>query len=322
MEYNELRILQRLPLEIKVMKSLARVEEWYRYFGGKVYVSFSGGKDSTVLLHLVRSLYPDVEAVFVNTGLEYPEIVEFVNTTENVRPLRPKTPFNQVIRKYGYPLISKEQSQFIHQYTTAKSEKTKETRLNGNKYGRGKISEKWKYLLKAPFKISDQCCDIMKKKPAKAYEKETGNYAFIGKIAEESSKRIQDYLKTGCNAFDNKRPVSNPLGFWTEKDIWDYLKIYNVPYSKIYDMGYDRTGCMFCMYGVHLEKGENRFQRMQRTHPKQHEYCMKESTKGGLGLAKVLDYINVPYEDNIANMKTSEGINYEQYKMNLGDETK
>lgn len=77
---EDLRELQALPLDLKILKTKNRIKEWYDYFGGQVYVSFSGGKDSTVLLHIARELYPDIEAVFVNTGLEYPEIRKFVKT--------------------------------------------------------------------------------------------------------------------------------------------------------------------------------------------------------------------------------------------------
>ncbi len=73
-------------------------------------------------------------------------------------------------------------------------------------------------------------------------------------------------------------------------EIWNYLKIGKVPYSKIYDMGEKRTGCMFCMFGVHLEKEPNRFQRMKTSHPKLYKYCMSK-----LKCKKALDLIDVKY---------------------------
>lgn len=280
---------QELPLEAKVIMSQQRIRQFYDHFLGDVYVSFSGGKDSTVLLNLVRDMYPSVPAVFVDTGLEYPEIREFVKSVDNVTWLKPKMPFPQVIEKYGFPVVSKEQSQYIQQFRNAKSQKTKDTRWNGNKWGQGKISKKWKFLVDAPFKIDERCCDVMKKKPIYKYEKETGMYPFIGTMACESSHRKILYLKSGCNAFDSKRPKSMPIAFWKEEDVYEYLK--DKPYSKIYDMGYKRTGCMFCMFGVHLEKEPNRFQLMKETHPKQYDYCINK-----LGCGKVLDYIGVNYE--------------------------
>ena len=105
---QELAQYQSLPLKAKILMSQQRIRDWYRYFGGEVYVSFSGGKDSTVLLDLVREMYSEVPAVFVDTGLEYPEIKEFVKSKENVTILRPKMSFREVIEKYGYPVIGKE----------------------------------------------------------------------------------------------------------------------------------------------------------------------------------------------------------------------
>jgi 3'-phosphoadenosine 5'-phosphosulfate sulfotransferase (PAPS reductase)/FAD synthetase len=307
MERWQLEQLQRLPLEIKIIKTQQRIKEWYEKHDGKVYISFSGGKDSTVLLDIVRKIYPDIEAVFIDTGLEYPEIKEFVKTIDNVTTLKPKMNFKDVLIKYGYPVISKEQAQFIRQYRNAKSQKTKETRMNGNKWGMGKISEKWKYLLTAPFKISDECCNIMKKNPVKIYEKQTKNYPIIGVMACESKKRIQDYLKVGCNAFDAKRPISRPIGFWNEQDVLLYLKNYKIPYASVYGeirevdgklitTGATRTGCVFCLFGIHMEKEEiNRMQRLKLTHPKIYDYCIRDLSEGGLGLGKVLDYIKIKY---------------------------
>ena len=112
---QDLRIRQALPLEQKILMTKTRIKEWVNYYGLEgVYVSFSGGKDSTVLLHIARSIYPDIKAVFVDTGLEYPEIRDFVKTFDNVDIIRPKMNFKQVLNKYGYPIISKEVSECVY----------------------------------------------------------------------------------------------------------------------------------------------------------------------------------------------------------------
>jgi len=112
---DDLKQRQSLPLDIKVRMTQQRIREWVNEFGiDGVYVSFSGGKDSTVLLHIAREIYPDMKAVFVDTGLEYPEIREFVKTFDNVDWIKPKMNFKQVIEKYGYPFISKEVSECVY----------------------------------------------------------------------------------------------------------------------------------------------------------------------------------------------------------------
>lgn len=108
MTQEELTMLQSLPLSIKIEKTKLRIKEWYEHWNGQVYVSFSGGKDSTVLLDIARNMYPDIEAVYSDTGLEYPEIKEFVKTFDNVTIVRPKYSFKEILTKYGYPIISKE----------------------------------------------------------------------------------------------------------------------------------------------------------------------------------------------------------------------
>ena len=312
MNTNDLKILQAYPLWMKVERTKRRIAEWVDYYGEDgVYISFSGGKDSTVLLHLVRSLYPEVEAVFCNTGLEYPEIVKFVKDIPNVRILKPELTFKQVIEQKGYRIISKSVANTVR-LARKNIEEGKDTlrvrQIKGLEVGSKFNKGKWEFLLDAPFKISDECCNEMKKKPFKKYEKETGRVPFIGTLAAESQQREAVYLKTGCNSFNSNKPKSTPLGFWTEQDILQYIFENNLTICSVYgdiveesDMlgnksyratGEQRTGCMFCMFGCHLEKEPNRFQRMKYTHPKQYKYCMEK-----LNLKEVLDYINVKYDD-------------------------
>ena len=317
--------MQSLPLDIKIRMTKERIRQWYEYWDGQVYISFSGGKDSTVLKHIVDSMYDDIPAVFVNTGLEYPEIQKFAMSQKNVITVRPEMRFDEVIKKYGYPVVSKEVAQTV--WEAKKNAKTGKyayriKKLNGELLDKnGKLStyniSKWKFLLDAPYDISHKCCDVMKKRPAKTYEKTTGRKAIIGTLASESTLRKTQWVKYGCNAFESKRPTSQPLSFWTEQDILSYIKQFNVPYCSVYGdivpddegtllktTGCDRTGCIFCMFGCHLEKEPNRFQRLKETHPRQYEYCISggemvdgkwQPSKEGLGLGKVLDYINVKY---------------------------
>ena len=293
---QQLRQRQSLPIDIKIAMSMARIRAWHEYWCGDVYVSFSGGKDSTVLLDLVRSEFPDVPAVFVDTGLEYPEIREFVKTVDNVVWLKPAISFKKVIEKYGYPVISKKIAMGVSRYRNTKSKLQKKLRLYGGinptsgKQQHPTISQKWHYLIDAPFKCSEQCCRVIKKQPIKQYNKTSGRKAIIGTMASESRLRQMSYLQQGCNSFESKNPTSSPIAFWKEADIWDYIKAQNIPYCKIYDSGINRTGCMFCMFGVHLEESPNRFQQMAKTHPAQYDYCINK-----LGCGRVLDYINVKH---------------------------
>ena len=153
MTIGDLRQKQALPLEAKIIASKQRIKEWYEHWDGEVYISNSGGVDSTVLSHLVHSLYPDVPDVYCDTGLEYPELRNFIMSKPNVVVLKPSLynrhtrqyeniSFPQVISKYGYPLISKEQSAFIQEYNTTSSDKLNHIRLKGNKYKSGKINKR------------------------------------------------------------------------------------------------------------------------------------------------------------------------------------
>lgn len=304
--------MQAWNLERKIQVTQTRIIEWYQYWGGKVYISFSGGKDSTVLLDLARRIYPDIEAVYIDTGLEYPELRDFVKTIDNVTWIKPEMNFKQVIGKYGYPIISKEVARDVGIAKNKPDGKTAQKFIRGSdyhlKYGDSWLLERWKYLIDSDFKISNQCCNIMKKNPAKKYNKKTGKHPIIGTMASESILRKKDWLEHGCNAFDNKNPIGKPMSFWTDQDVLQYIKNFNINYTSVYgdivelDNGKlhttkcDRTGCIFCGFGCQTEKEPNRFQRLKITHPKLWEYCMKPKSEGGLGMKEVLKYIGVPIE--------------------------
>ena len=371
-----LRQLQSLPLQAKITMAEQRIREWYEHFGGNVCISFSGGKDSTVLTDLVHGMYPDVPLVFANTGLEYPEIQKFAREM-CAEFVRPKMSFSEVISTYGYPIISKEVAEAIHfarrivpqslenqrgggyssnqdssgsrcsvreqilhyersrtelhgqrddteriaarqnRMATGESQRTdsgprkfmgggtaKEN--SGESTGSGASSSaksqfnklKWLPLSQeTQFMISHHCCSVMKKSPMGKYQRKTKRYPYIGTMAEESRIRAQAWIRHGCNSFEGKK-VSQPLSLWTEQDVLRYIRMYHIDICSVYGdvmavdengffyeplpgvecklkcTGCQRTGCVFCGFGAHLEKGETRFQRLARTHPKQYEYCM------------------------------------------------
>ena len=231
---EELRQLQELPLEEKIQMTKRRVQQWYLAYGGKVCVSFSGGKDSTVLLDIVRKMFPEVPAVFVNTGLEYPEVVQHVKTVENVVILRPEMDFRTVILRYGYPVWSKVHSGNVN--TIRRGHLSEDQRMwlcegyfinkNGERQRSNfKVPQK---LIDAPFKISSRCCSVMKKKPLKKYQKETGRMPILGTMADESIIRRKAWLKNGCNVFEAAEPKSTPMAFWTQQDVLHYIVKYGL----------------------------------------------------------------------------------------------
>ena len=174
--------MQSWSLDKKIQVTTARIIEWYEHYNGLVYVAFSGGKDSTVLLDLVRKIYPDVPAVFCDTGLEFPEVRQFAMNTENVVVLHPEMNFRKVIETYGYPIVSKRVADTVEYGHKPGSFRWKElhgeiVRSNGTKSEFN--CEKWCYLLDAPFKVSSRCCNVMKKKPMKKYSKETGRVPLL-----------------------------------------------------------------------------------------------------------------------------------------------
>lgn len=336
-ERYELAQMQSLPLHAKVSMTKRRIRDWYDGWEGQVYLSFSGGKDSTVLKNIIEDMNLDIPSVFVDTGLEYPEIRQFAKSQSNVTVLRPKMSFRDVILKYGYPIVGKEVAKDVEY-----ARKGKEGMVHYDKlFGLGRYensmysSERWKFLFDAPFKVSASCCAAIKKHPMKQYQRETGRKTIVAMMASEGLRRKTSWEKYGCNGFDMTHPRSMPMAFWTEQDVLHYIAANHLPIcsvygeikhvqknqlpgqidlidsigyeegDKLYCTGCDRTGCIFCAFGAHLDKEPTRFQRLKQTHPKHWEYCIKgggwkdgmwQPSEDGLGMGYVLDYIGVKYE--------------------------
>lgn len=180
---------------------------------------------------------------------------------------------------------------------------------------------RYQFFLDAPFEIGEGCCRVMKKKPIHKFNKESGRMPMTAQTAAESKLRTQQWLRSGCNGFNLKSPISNPMSFWLEQDVLLYLYERKIPIASVYGeivkdvevegqmdfedlgvfelgrptlrtTGMTRTGCMFCGFGCHLEKSPNRFEKMKKTHPKSYEWIMKPWAEGGLGYKEVIDWIN------------------------------
>ncbi|MEG2541088.1 MAG: phosphoadenosine phosphosulfate reductase family protein [Clostridia bacterium] len=331
----ELRQKQSLPLEAKIEMTKNRIREWIDWCANQdknTYVSFSGGLDSTVLLDIVRKVDPSTKAVFDDTGLENLDLVKFVKTFDNVDIIRPKLNFVEVIKKYGYPLFSKEIAECVEQgrkslelnngayaYRLQKLYGTA-TDTNGNKSLYNK--EKYGICLDAPFKISGKCCKASKKDPFDMYNKTNNAYPIIGTTCEESQSRETSWRKTGCNGFKSKKPKSQPLSFWLHQDILEYICNNNLPYCKeVYgnieykdnqislfdDEGIPltttkakRSGCKYCLFGAHMPDDE-RLLLLKKNNRKRYDFVlgggefvdgMWQPNSEGLGFAYVIDWCN------------------------------
>jgi len=269
----------------KVELAKQKIIEAYKKHNGNIFISFSGGKDSTILLHIARSIYPDIKVVFSNTTNELFEVFQYVKTFDNIIHVKPKLSFSEVIRKHGFPAISKEVSQKVYELKTTNGATTRNTRMHGDKKGNGRLSTKWRFLAELDFNVTNKCCAILKKDPLNKWAKEHNMTPVIALMADESmlrqqlalygedeEKKIYPFLRTG----------------WTEQDIWDYAMIHNIRFAECY---YDRvvdghfipartrTGCEYCAFGVHLEEND-RFYTSAILTPKRYNKMMKLSNNG------------------------------------------
>lgn len=339
---EELHIRLGWPLEWKEKWAVNRIAEFVIEMEGNVYNSFSVGKDSRTVKHIIDSIwdgsfakylpshtykklmkYPKPTDVFCNTGLEFTEIVDYVKSFDGVEILKPKMGFTRVIKEIGVAVGSKKIAMMVKRLRkyianpNPNNEATKKLFLygvkkDGTKSSQGsKLPKTWHKLLNAPFKVSDECCNIFKKEPFKRYQKNTGKKPIVGTTVGESAQRTISYYTTGCNSFEEGKERCRAISIFTEQDIWNYAFKYNLRHCEVY---YDRTvlveqldgtmikqhlvaekstGCLYCLFGLHLEdKTENnRIQRLALSHPKRYDIVINKC-----GLGAVMRFCGFKYE--------------------------
>lgn len=271
-----------MSLDDKITSACHRIEELYHETNGKCYISFSGGKDSTVLLALVKmceEIYtiPEnaIPAVFSNTGIELGITYEFVkwvkeNYYPNVQIIRPEKSFDWVMKNEGKPLKSKMKSKDLRQFHCGKRSDALLLLLLLGRCTTGKQSAKHKLADRDihmmhddfPIKPSNRCCDWMKKKPFERYAHENGMLGTMQGVriseggARDSAANVR--VRTGgklCTWVKKGIIQKAPIIDWSNEDVDAFIEKYNVPLSRAYtEFNFERTGCMACPYARSVDK--------------------------------------------------------------------
>lgn len=318
-------VKQKMSYEFKRNYARIRAEEFIRECDKRelnTHVSV-GGLDSITLLCFLRSIHIDVPAISVSS-LEDKSIQKVHKQlgVEIVRPIKPKV---QVIKEFGYPVLSKEIAGKIAMLQKGTPESatvrhaiiTGETgEYGGNRTGtRMKLSQRWleKFggadpegaalgYAAAPFLVSDRCCYYLKEKPCDDWARAHNSVPFLGLMASEGGRRSKSLMMNGCNYFGESTIRSAPFAIFMRQDLLQLALDLNVPIPEIYgeivrDMdgtlrttGAQRTGCSMCGFGIQLEKRPHRFDKLYWQNPKEWEFWMIK-----MGWGEVLDYIGVEW---------------------------
>jgi len=253
---NELNRLQRLSLEEKITRTQSIIESICNdYNDDEIYLSFSGGKDSTVLSHIVYEMGCKVLLLMTNTRLEFPESLKFAREWSKkinmpLEIILPEKRPMEVWQKYGYPVISKLVADHVE-------------RINNGQITKAINDNEDKYMKYAGIHLSGKCCDYLKKEPIKRFLKEHKELkiGLLGTMAEESQMRRLVWIRKGCiYEHHTTGKIANPIIHWTEKDIWDYIQKNDIEISELYTKyGMKRNGCFCCGFGSHIEN-PNKYQ--------------------------------------------------------------
>jgi len=256
-----------------------------QYGEDKFYISFSGGKDSTVLSALIDMAVPNnkIPRVFADTGIELNMIRDFVKKKAEHDSrfviIQPSVPITKMLREKGYPFKSKVFSIYLERFQDKGMTKGVKVYSGFDEEKKWKAGyscpESLRYLFteehKNDLKVSARCCDEMKKKPLKKFQKESGRSIPIsGVMRDEGGGRD----KAACLAFskDGKIKAFQPLAVMTKE--WEewFIDRYNVEICEIYHEPYNfyRTGCKGCPFALHLQ---DELDTLEKFFPAERKQC-------------------------------------------------
>lgn len=325
--------------EFKVRYAEIRAWKFYNHpeINGSCYVAV-GGLDSITLLLFLRSIGINVPAVSVSVLED--KSIQAVHQQLDVIPLKPLKSKVEVIREFGWPVLSKETSDKIDnlQHPTTGNAAYRHSIMTGEKSDgtyseRAMLSKKWmklfggyedKLFQKPDFSVSDKCCYYMKEKPQADYAKETGRHPYLGLMATEGGRRQKALMLNGCNYISPGTKRSCPFAIFSRQDLLQLALDLNVPVPEIYGeivrdpdgtlrtTKAQRTGCSMCGFGIHLEKRPYRFDRLWERSPGEWEMWMNHVDKlpdgTWYGWGHVLDYIGVEWREPWRQFEVQESL--------------
>lgn len=317
---------------------------------GMCYVAV-GGLDSITLLMFLRHIGIDVPAISVSVLED--KSIQKIHQELGVQSLKPLKSKVEVIRDFGWPVLSKEiankisllQNPTLKNITVRHAIITGETGAYGGyqKNSRMKLSQKWLEKFggyenetegvnyqKPDFLVSDKCCYYLKEKPCNDYARERGRFPYMGLMASEGGRRQKALMRNGCNYISSGTKRSCPFAIFSRQDLLQLALDLNVPVPEIYGeivrdadgtlrtTKAQRTGCSMCGFGIHMERRPHRFDLLYQNNPKEWEMWMNHVVQkedgSWYGWGHVLDYIGVKWRDP----ETFE----EDYQMSLMKEEK
>lgn len=321
MEPQQFMEMQAWDYEDKILHAQDRALSFYKKMNGKVFVSVGGLDSITLALFLWKFISEDIPAVSVSVleDKSVQAVHHWLATKGTMIFLKPTKSKVQIIKEFGYPIISKTTADKIEQLQNPneKNATIRHAILTGETGKQGgyknshfmRLPDKWQRLFvqqEAPFKVSGKCCYYMKEKPCNRYSKETGRSVYMALMASEHGRREISLIKHGCNYYGKTVTRSCPFAIFSRQDILRLALELETPVPTIYgeiDWQSDgtlkttrakRTGCTMCGFGIHMEKRPHRFDRLRHDNPKEWSFWMYD-----MGWGKVLDYIGILWETEV-----------------------